>query len=74
MSHRSRLSQALNRNARSCIVCECTEDNACILKGGVPCSWVAPRLCSNPVCVAKAMVKDVEPLLKDFSARAEESF
>lgn len=35
----------------SCIVCGCTENNACNL-GGYPCSWVAPGLCSNPQCVA----------------------
>lgn len=34
---------------RTCRVCGCTDDNAC-LTGGRPCSWVAPDLCSACVC------------------------
>lgn len=34
----------------NCIVCGCTENNACMLADG-PCSWVVPGLCSNPGCV-----------------------
>lgn len=37
---------------RSCIVCGCTDDNACVDPvTDEPCHWVAPRLCS--ACRAK---------------------
>lgn len=54
MAHVSRLSQAMARQALHCIVCNCTEENPCILEGNETCSWASPGLCSNPNCIAQA--------------------
>lgn len=45
------LGRHLQQTGLSCIVCGCTEDNACIIPGTGPCRWVTPGLCSNPECV-----------------------
>lgn len=76
MAHRSRLSQALAgqqlgkaatvKDQLACAICGCTENNACRLTGGQPCSWVVePQrgirgLCSNPACLKAANVEIVE--------------
>jgi hypothetical protein len=58
MPHRSRLSREIARANLHCVICKCTENNACILEGGKPCSWVSPGLCSNPACIAQALIGD----------------
>jgi hypothetical protein len=66
MPHRSRLSRGLLQPAElSCFVCHCTENNACILEGGVPCSWVTPGLCSNPECMARIGVAPGDQVTRD---------
>lgn len=67
MPHRSRLSREIARANLHCLICKCTENNACILENGKPCSWVSPGLCNNPACVAQALVSDVEPMLGEDS-------
>lgn len=36
-----------------CRHCRCTEENACQLANGDPCSWIDPQrlVCSNPECI-----------------------
>jgi hypothetical protein len=58
MPHRSRLSREIARANLHCVICKCTENKACILENGKPCSWVSPGLCNNPACIAQALVND----------------
>jgi hypothetical protein len=40
-----------------CIICGCTERNACLV-GGAPCGWAIPgELCDNPACLTEAEVR-----------------
>lgn len=39
--------------AGECRFCHCTETAACMLKGGIPCSWHATGVCNAPKCVRK---------------------
>jgi hypothetical protein len=51
-----------------CIICGCTERNACLV-GGAPCGWAIPgELCDNPACLTEAEVRiaaddEAEPLV-----------
>lgn len=43
-------------SAGTCIFCGCTEDSACRLPNGDPCSWMnnARTRCNNPLCILAA--------------------
>lgn len=57
----SALSRQQSAEEEHCVVCGCTQMNAC--EGG--CSWIEPGLCSNPVCVMFArMFHDLRELIK----------
>lgn len=51
-----------NMMARTCRVCGCTEDNACVDDGLTPCHWVAEDLCSE--CVDVPYSEGEERLLR----------
>jgi hypothetical protein len=55
MAHKSRLRRSCEA-PRECIVCGCTDANACMTEEG-PCYWIGPDLCSNPSCLAKVTVE-----------------
>lgn len=46
----------MNHQKGVCRICGCTDDHACHLLSGWPCSWVnnTHTLCSNPDCIRKA--------------------
>jgi hypothetical protein len=61
------LERHLQQSALSCIVCGCTENNACIVEGPdgpQPCGWIKPGLCSNPDCV-EAFEAETQGVLLD---------